>query len=228
MKYKFYLFLLFAFHLGTISAQWSMRPYLEYKSSAIHDNIGAACIAGYAFEDIYSVHAGGKIQSAGLGSFFAQGDFMWTVSEEKRIDAGFYNKYIYCNYFLYDIQEFTVAVAGVLKTRYVDVTLGFSNRLYWNVRYDEKAIYERANFLYEIKGRVFEEEHKYNLIFSISNIDDFYIERVQFLHLKAGGRYKLNGNVSLFLDAGFIPAGFFHLVSNYYAGFFKSGVELSF
>lgn len=224
-----FLFLSMTCVANKLFAQWSVSPQLEYKSSIVNENnIGLICLGEYSFPKIYSVRAGAKYAMAGMGFFFAQGDFMWNVSESKKIDCGFYNKYIYSNYFLYNMQEFTVAIAGKLRTRFFDVSLGVLNRTYWDTNSIKRNVSEQVNFLYEFEGRIFGNERKYNLALVLSNTDDFYIERIQYAQFKVLGNYKLNNHVNLFLGSGFMPAGFFHLSTNYHAWFLRSGVDFKF
>ena len=106
--------------------------------------------------------------------------------------------------------------------------MGATNRRYRAIRQNEKPTVERINFIYEFKGRIFEKEHKYNLALIASNTDNFHVERVQTIYIKAAGNYRINNTMNIFLEGTFIPAGVLHLAANYYGSVIKSGVEILF
>lgn len=222
-------FISLVFFSNTASAQWKVTPYLEYKSTVVNkNNIGFSFLTDYSFRNNLSLHSGVKYATSDVSSFFIRGDYMYNLSEKKKIDIGLYNKYIYNRYSCYNLQEFTAIIAGKLQTKHFDFTLGATNRRYWAIKQNEKPTIEKLNFMYEIKGRIFENSHKYNLSFSASNTDDFLVERVQTIYLKAAGNYRINNKMNLFLEGTFIPAGVFHLAANYYGNVIKSGVEITF
>ncbi|MDR1459974.1 MAG: hypothetical protein LBI60_07145 [Bacteroidales bacterium] len=222
-------FISLVFFSNILSAQWKLTPYLEYKSTIVNkNNIEFNFLADYFFKKDYSIHSGVKYTTSDVGSFFIQGDWMYNLSENKKIDLGIYNKYIYNRYHSYNIQEFTVILAGELQTRLFDLTIGASNRRYWPIRQTEKPTVEMINFIYELKGRIFEKDHKYNLTLIASNTDAFYVERIQMVYLKAAGNYKINNRINVFLEGTFIPAGVFNLTADYYGYSIKNGVEITF
>jgi hypothetical protein len=153
---------------------------------------------------------------------------MYNISRTKKIDIGIYNKYLYNRYFSYNIQEFTGILAGKLQTKYFDLTIGVTNRRYWAIQQNEKPTVEKINCIYELRGRIFEKDHKYNLTLVASNADDFLVERLQTIYLKAAGNYRVNNKFNVFLEGTFIPAGVFHLAADYYGCVIKSGVEIIF
>jgi hypothetical protein len=229
-KSLFYIFFIsLALSSNTLSAQWRVTPYLEYKSTIINENnIGFNFLTDYSFKKNVNIHSGVKYATADAGHFFIQGGYMYNLSENKKIDAGLYNKYLYSRYSLYDIREFTIILAGKLHTRHFDLTLGASNRRYWAIRHDEKPTVEIVNVIYEFRGRIFERKHKYNITLMASNFDDFCVERMQFMYLTATGNYRINNKINIFLGGVFIPAGVFNLTADYYGYNIKSGIEITF
>lgn len=229
-KPLFYVFFIsLVFFSNKASAQWKITPYLEYKSTVVNNNnIGFSFLTDYSFKKNFSLHSGVKYATSDVGSFFIQGDYMYNLSRTKKINIGLYNKYIYNRYSCYNIQEFTAILAGKLQTKHFDLTVGATNRRYWAIQQNEKPTVEKINFIYELRGRIFENDHKYNLTLIASNTDDFHVERVQTIYLKAAGNYRVNNKFNVFLEGTFIPAGVFHLAANYYGCVIKSGVEITF
>jgi hypothetical protein len=224
-----YFFISLMFFSNTLLAQWQVTPYLEYKSTIVNKhNIGFNFLTDYSFKKHYSIHSGVKYATSDIGYFFIRGDWMHNLSEIKKIDLGFYNKYIYNRYFLYNMQEFTIILAGKLQTRYFDLTIGASNRRYWPIRQHEKPTVEKINYAYELRGRIFEKDHKYNLTLVATNTDDFYVERMQMVYLKTAVNYRINNKINIFFEGTFIPAGVFNLTADYYGYSIKNGVEITF
>lgn len=222
-------FFLLVFVSNVTSAQWKVTPYLEYKSTVVNkNNIGFSFLAERSFKRNFNLQSGVKYATSDVGSFFIQGNYIYNLTRSKKLDIGLSNKYIYNRYYRYNIQEFTAIFAGKLQTKYFDFTVGTSNRRYWAIWQNEKPTIERINFIYEFRGRVFENNHKYNLSISASNTDDFLVERVQTIYLKAAGNYKITNTLNLFLEGTFIPAGVFHLAANYYGSIIKCGAEITF
>ena len=118
------------------------------------------------------------------------------------------------------------------RMQYVDVQLGFINRVIVPLPYErntlKKNIVEPFQLLYRIEGFVRPATSPWNISIAISNADDHMIERPWTPMLSLGGWYDIDAHWRLRLSGKYKNAGMFHMNAHYYAFELRLGAEYRF
>jgi hypothetical protein len=115
---------------------------------------------------------------------------------------------------------------------YVSVTLGLYCRVIdnWDRSWhtDETYVVEPFNLLYRVEVFCRPQNNPWNLLFLISDVDDYQMERMYQPLFGIGAYYDVNDHWRLNFAAQCKPTGMFHLDATFYGATFRTGFSYRF
>ncbi len=231
------LFVLFCFLVPLASfaqrgdAKWTLRGYGVYDYHIATGHLGGlAILSDCQLAENFRVTMGVEGVSSKRYALNAQGQVNLVETRNGALYAE--NRYLYRLFPSLNMQEFTGALSLGYRNRRWNFLFGLCNRyvaeIPQRIHGGEGTLFEPMNVMFLVEGNLFDDSHPWNIGASISNYDDFVIERFTLFFYSLKGYYQINDHLRVTTKAGIHPAGVLNLTSIRDGGFVHVGVSYEF
>lgn len=212
--------------LAQTKAPISIRSYAEYGYNYTWENYGGlAVIANIPINSYFSLEGGINTNTSNVHAINTRAIVHFPLAVG---DLTLENRYLYRLFLRTNTNDLAAALSVGYSINHFKVGLGVFARLYGDIRFSKHTesipnVIEPFNLIYNIEGQLFKADHNWNLALSVSNHDDFQIERMYQPIFTLKGNYMPAKHFNLLAEVACKPAGMFHGAADFYAIYTRLG-----
>ena len=208
-------------------AKWTLRGYGVYDYHIATGHLGGlAILSDCQLAENFRITLGVEGVSSKRYALNVQGQ----VNLAETRSGAFYaeNRYLYRLFPSLNMQEFTGALSLGYRNRRWNFLFGLCNRyvaeIPQRIHGGEGTLFEPMNVMFLVEGNLFDDSHPWNIGASISNYDDFVIERFTLFFYSVNGYYDFGNGLRLTAETGVHPCGVLNLSAQYNGWFGNVGL----
>lgn len=212
--------------LAQTKAPISIRSYAEYGYNYTWENYGGlAVIANIPINSYFTLEGGINTNTSNVHAINTRAIVNFPLAVG---DLTLENRYLYRLFLRNNTNDLCAGLIVGYTRNYVKASLGIYCRIYGNIYWEshnESAanVMEPFNLIYNIEGQLFKQDHNWNLALSVSNHDNFQIERMYQPIFTLKGNYIPAKHFNLLAEVACKPAGMFHGAADFYAIYTRLG-----
>ena len=223
------ILIILALMLGgvTAKAQWTLQAYSEYDYTRSSGSSASFAVKGdYRIADNFNM--GLSFQATTFGRYSINLQYQVNLLKAKCGTLYLENRYLYRLFPNYKLQEFNALLDLGWRNRHFNFQLGLTNRFTAPIPLRKnggmETIFEPLNVTFCVEGKIFDQEHAWNLGARISNYRDFVIERFTLFFYSINGYYDFGNGLRITTEVGLHPCGVLNLSSQYNGWFGNVGL----
>lgn len=212
--------------LAQEKAPISLQTYAEYGYNYTWGHYGSLAVIGnFRINTYFDLEAGIHTATSNVHAINTKAIVHFPL---KVGDLTLENRYLYRLFLRTNTNDLAAALSVGYSIHHFKVGLGVYAHVFGTINFPKHtenipSLVEPFNLIYNIEGQLFKQDHNWNLALSVSNHDNFQIERMYQPIFTLKGNYIPAKHFNLLAEVACKPAGMFHGAADFYAIYTRLG-----